>query len=63
MLSTENYDYFGHSQDVVSKIMSFFEKGTRAVCILSATGAVSKVAIRQPSGSTAVRLYEVQLYK
>ncbi|RDX58711.1 AT-hook motif nuclear-localized protein 9, partial [Mucuna pruriens] len=35
-------------EDMVSKIMSFFDKGPRAVCILSATGTVSSVSIRQP---------------
>ncbi|XP_020215453.1 AT-hook motif nuclear-localized protein 9-like [Cajanus cajan] len=40
-----------HGEDMVGKIMSFFDKGHRAVCILSATGAVSTVAIRKPTDS------------
>ncbi|EXB81622.1 hypothetical protein L484_014106 [Morus notabilis] len=37
-------------EDVVGKIISFSEKGPRAVCVISATGVVSNVTIRQPSG-------------
>ncbi|KAL2328514.1 hypothetical protein Fmac_021941 [Flemingia macrophylla] len=40
-----------HGEDMVSKIISFFDKGPRAVCILSATGAVSSVSIRKPTDS------------
>ncbi|XP_052115631.1 AT-hook motif nuclear-localized protein 11-like isoform X2 [Arachis duranensis] len=40
----------GTGEDVVSRILSFFQKGPRAVCILSATGSVSSVVIRQPGG-------------
>ncbi|XP_020992836.1 AT-hook motif nuclear-localized protein 11-like [Arachis duranensis] len=40
----------GTGEDVVSRILSFFQKGPRVVCILSATGSVSSVVIRQPGG-------------
>ncbi|KAL3619402.1 hypothetical protein CASFOL_036972 [Castilleja foliolosa] len=40
-------------EDVASKIVAFSQQGPRTVCILSANGAVSNVALRQPtSGST-----------
>ncbi|TKY67121.1 AT-hook motif nuclear-localized protein 9 [Spatholobus suberectus] len=38
-------------EDVVGKIMSFFDKGPRAVCVLSATGTVSSVVFRKPPAS------------
>jgi len=40
--------------------MSFFDKGPRAVCILSATGAVSDVAIRQNGASHVIMRLEVR---
>lgn len=39
-------------EDVVSRILAFFQKGPWAVCILSATGAVSSVLIRKSGSST-----------
>ncbi|KAK7262213.1 hypothetical protein RJT34_29776 [Clitoria ternatea] len=45
-------------EDVVSRIVSFFHKGPRSVCILSATGTVSSVVIRQPTASGGVLRYE-----
>ncbi|KAF5735872.1 putative DNA-binding protein ESCAROLA [Tripterygium wilfordii] len=40
--------------DVLSKIMSFSQHGSRAVCVLSATGSISNVTLRQfpTSGGT-----------
>ncbi|EEF34933.1 AT-hook motif nuclear-localized protein 9 [Ricinus communis] len=38
-------------EDIVSKISSFAQRGPRAVCVLSATGVVSCVIIRQPGSS------------
>ncbi|OVA17873.1 protein of unknown function DUF296 [Macleaya cordata] len=38
-------------EDVAAKIFSFAHKGPRAICILSANGAVSNVTIRQPCSS------------
>ncbi|GKU93928.1 hypothetical protein SLEP1_g7479 [Rubroshorea leprosula] len=37
-------------EDVVGKITSFAQKGPGAICILSATGSVSSVVIRQAGG-------------
>ncbi|XP_073225814.1 AT-hook motif nuclear-localized protein 1-like isoform X2 [Cicer arietinum] len=46
-------------EDVVGKIFSFFQKGPRAaVCILSATGTVSSVILRQPGASDGCLRYE-----
>ncbi|KAF7826033.1 AT-hook motif nuclear-localized protein 9-like [Senna tora] len=36
-------------EDIASKIMAFSQQGPRAVCVLSANGAVSNVTLRQPS--------------
>lgn len=40
--------------------MSFSQQGPRAVCILSANGAVSTVTLRQPSTSGGTVTYEVR---
>ncbi|GLJ45183.1 hypothetical protein SUGI_0951080 [Cryptomeria japonica] len=52
-----------HFQDVASKLMSFSQQGPRAVCILSANGAISNVTLRQPatSGGT-LTYYAINLY-
>lgn len=49
-------------QDIATKIMSFSQQGPRAVCILSANGAVSTVTLRQPASSGGTVTYEVQTY-
>lgn len=46
-------------QDVSSKIMSFSQQGPRAVCILSANGAISNVTLRQAATSGGTVTYEV----
>ncbi|KAG4974356.1 hypothetical protein JHK87_031177 [Glycine soja] len=45
-------------EDLVSTIMSFFDKDPQAICILSATGAVSDVAIRQNGASHVITRLE-----
>ncbi|CAL0321446.1 unnamed protein product [Lupinus luteus] len=45
-------------EDVSGKIMSFAQKGPGGICILSANGAVSNVAIRQPGSSGGTLTYE-----
>ncbi|XVF80050.1 hypothetical protein PTKIN_Ptkin15bG0039700 [Pterospermum kingtungense] len=45
-------------EDIATKIMSFSQQGPRAVCILSANGAVSTVTLRQPSSSGGSVTYE-----
>ncbi|MBA0646251.1 hypothetical protein Goklo_014228 [Gossypium klotzschianum] len=44
--------------DIATKIMSFSQQGPRAVCILSANGAVSTVTLLQPSSSGGTVTYE-----
>ncbi|ONI23050.1 hypothetical protein PRUPE_2G167000 [Prunus persica] len=46
-------------EDIATKIMSFSQQGPRALCILSANGAVSTVTLRQPSTSGGTVTYEV----
>jgi CBS domain-containing protein len=46
-------------EDVSAKIMSFSQHGTRAVCILSANGAISNVTLRQSATSGGTVTYEV----
>ncbi|KAI4328779.1 hypothetical protein L6164_021109 [Bauhinia variegata] len=45
-------------EDIATKIMAFSQQGPRAVCILSATGAVSTVTLHQPSTSGGTVTYE-----
>lgn len=45
-------------EDVSSKIMSFSQHGPRAVCVLSANGAISNVTLRQPATSGGTVTYE-----
>ncbi|OMP00852.1 hypothetical protein COLO4_12310 [Corchorus olitorius] len=45
-------------EDISSKIMSFSQHGPRAVCILSANGAISNVTLRQPATSGGTVTYE-----
>ncbi|KAG2693008.1 hypothetical protein I3760_08G079400 [Carya illinoinensis] len=45
-------------EDISSKIMSFSQHGRRAICILSAIGAISNVTLRQPATSGGTVTYE-----
>lgn len=45
-------------EDVSSKILSFSQNGPRAVCILSANGAISNVTLRQAATSGGTVTYE-----
>ncbi|CAL9125110.1 unnamed protein product [Musa textilis] len=45
-------------EDIAAKIMSFSQQGPRAVCILSANGAVSTVTLRQFATSGGTVTYE-----
>ncbi|RWV90512.1 hypothetical protein GW17_00047275 [Ensete ventricosum] len=47
------------SYDIAAKIMSFSQQGPRAVCILSANGAVSAVTLRQSATSGGTVTYEL----
>lgn len=48
-------------QDVSSKVMAFSQNGPRAVCILSANGAISNVTLRQAATSGGTATFEVIL--
>ncbi|XP_020576015.1 AT-hook motif nuclear-localized protein 10-like [Phalaenopsis equestris] len=45
-------------EDVSAKIMSFSQHGPRAICILSANGAISNVTLRQAATSGGTVTYE-----
>ncbi|GMJ10537.1 AT-hook motif nuclear localized protein 10 [Hibiscus trionum] len=45
-------------EDISSKIMSFSQHGSRAICILSANGAISNVTLCQPATSGGTVTYE-----
>jgi len=45
-------------EDVTMKIISFSQQGSRAICILSANGAISNVTLRQPNSSGGTLTYE-----
>lgn len=46
-------------EDVTMKIISFSQKGSQAICILSANGVISNVTLRQPDSSGGTLTYEV----
>ncbi|KAG9445369.1 hypothetical protein H6P81_016709 [Aristolochia fimbriata] len=45
-------------EDVTMKIISFSQQGPRAICILSANGAISNVTLHQPDSSGGTLTYE-----
>ncbi|KAK7292657.1 hypothetical protein RJT34_15508 [Clitoria ternatea] len=45
-------------EDIATKIVAFSQQGPRAICILSANGAVSTVTLSQPSTSGGTVTYE-----
>ncbi|CAN8231557.1 unnamed protein product [Cochlearia groenlandica] len=45
-------------EDIALKVMAFTNQGPRAICILSATGAVSNAKLRQATSSSGVANYE-----
>ncbi|MQL91622.1 hypothetical protein Taro_024244 [Colocasia esculenta] len=45
-------------EDVASKIMAFSQQGPRAVCIISANGAISNATLRQAATSGGTATYE-----
>ncbi|KAI3982610.1 hypothetical protein MKX01_031349 [Papaver californicum] len=45
-------------EDVTMKIISFSQQGPRAICILSANGAIANVTLRQPDSSGGTLTYE-----
>ncbi|KAG6791714.1 hypothetical protein POTOM_000846 [Populus tomentosa] len=50
--------YVSGLADIVSKLLSFSQQRPRAVCILSGTGTVSSVTLRQPASSGSSITYE-----
>lgn len=47
-------------QDIMMKIISFSQQGSRAICILAANGTISNVTLRQPNSSGGTLTYEVR---
>ncbi|KAK6947433.1 PPC domain [Dillenia turbinata] len=45
-------------EDIASKIMAFSQQGPRTICILSASGAICNVTLRQPAMSGGTVTYE-----
>ncbi|KAL3839751.1 hypothetical protein ACJIZ3_024342 [Penstemon smallii] len=62
--STAGGDFTPHvvtaytGEDVAGKILTFAQKGSRGICVLSANGSVSNVTIRQPGSSGGLLTYE-----
>lgn len=50
---------FWLNQDILSKVIAFSDQGPRTICILSASGAVSTVTLRQASNPSGSVTYEV----
>lgn len=51
--------HFTFSQDIVSKVLSFSQQRPRALCIMSGTGTVSSVTLRQPASTAPSLTFEV----
>ena len=47
-------------QDIVAKLLSLSQQRPRALCILSGTGTVSSVTLRQPASTNASITFEVK---
>ncbi|CAL5192548.1 unnamed protein product [Lathyrus oleraceus] len=45
-------------EDITMKVISFSQQGPRAICILSASGVISNVTLRQPDSSGGTLTYE-----
>ncbi|CAJ1814450.1 unnamed protein product [Sphenostylis stenocarpa] len=45
-------------EDIAMKVISFSQQGPRAICILSASGVISNVTLRQPDSSGGTLTYE-----
>ncbi|KAI4347449.1 hypothetical protein L6164_008262 [Bauhinia variegata] len=45
-------------EDIIMKVMSFSQQGSRAICVLSANGTISNVTLRQPTSSGGTLTYE-----
>ncbi|PSR91496.1 AT-hook motif nuclear-localized protein [Actinidia chinensis var. chinensis] len=58
MAFTPHIINIAEGEDIASKILSFSQKRPRAICILSASGAVSAVTLRQPTQSGNSVTYE-----
>lgn len=48
----------GAGEDIVSKVLSFSQQRPRALCIMSGTGTVSSVTLRQPASSVPSLTFE-----
>ncbi|GLT90888.1 hypothetical protein SLE2022_088030 [Rubroshorea leprosula] len=48
----------GAGEDIVAKMLSFAQQRPRAVCILSGSGGVSSVTLRQPGSTTPTVTYQ-----
>ncbi|KAL9228926.1 hypothetical protein vseg_004454 [Gypsophila vaccaria] len=55
---TPHVIFVSTGEDISEKIVAFAQQGPRAVCILSANGAVSTAILRQPSTSGGTITYE-----
>ncbi|KAL6530213.1 hypothetical protein OROHE_014566 [Orobanche hederae] len=45
-------------EDIMMRIISFSQQGSRAICILAANGTISNVTLRQPNSSGGTLTYE-----
>ncbi|XP_010473594.1 PREDICTED: AT-hook motif nuclear-localized protein 5 isoform X1 [Camelina sativa] len=48
----------GAGEDIVSKVLSFSQKRPRALCIMSGTGTVSSVTLREPASTAPSLTFE-----
>ncbi|KAL6570268.1 AT-hook motif nuclear-localized protein 1 [Orobanche minor] len=48
----------GFTEDIMMRIISFSQQGSRAICILAANGTISNVTLLQPNSSGGTLTYE-----
>ncbi|KAL8114582.1 AT-hook motif nuclear-localized protein 11-like [Apium graveolens] len=58
MAFTPHVIHIAQGEDIASKLLAFAQQRPRALCVLSASGSVSAVTLRQPMSSDSTLIYE-----
>ncbi|KAL1828383.1 hypothetical protein DCAR_0207588 [Daucus carota subsp. sativus] len=58
MAFTPHVIHIAQGEDIASKLLAFAQQRPRALCVMSATGSISAVTLRQPLSSDSTLTYE-----
>ncbi|KAK1374393.1 AT-hook motif nuclear-localized protein [Heracleum sosnowskyi] len=58
MAFTPHVIHIAQGEDIASKLLAFAQQRPRALCVMSASGSVSEVTLRQPMSSDSTLTYE-----